>query len=198
VPDAPRALPLADPPRVERADAARNRQRILAAAAGLFAQARAEPPTMDDLAKAAKVGRATLYRRYPTVGAVAEALLDEHERELQARILSGPPPLGPGAGPGQRLAAFYDAMVALLDKHARLVLGTETGQLRFGTGAYGFWSAHVRHLLVEAGATDPPVLADLMLAPLDPQLFLHQRGAGMSSERIAAGLRALAEGVAGL
>src|SRR6187402_63046 len=111
MPDAGLALPLADPPKVERADAVRNRQRILAAAAGLFAEPRAQPLTMDDLAKAAKVGRATLYRRYPTVGAVAKALLDEHERELQEGILSGPAPLGPGAGPGERLAGFYEAMV---------------------------------------------------------------------------------------
>jgi AcrR family transcriptional regulator len=197
VADVPRALPLADPPKVERADAARNRQRILEAAAALFADPHSQPVTMHDLAKAAKVGRATLYRRYPTVGAVAEALLDEHERELQAQILSGPAPLGPGAGPGERLAAFYDAMVGLLDQHAMLVLGSEIGQFRFRTGAYGFWRAHVVHLLIEAGASDPPVLADLLLAPLDPQLFLHQRAGGLSSQRIAAGLRSLAQRACG-
>ena len=195
MPDAGLALPLADPPKVERADAVRNRQRILAAAAGLFAEPRAQPLTMDDLAKAAKVGRATLYRRYATVGAVAKALLDEHERELQEGILSGPAPLGPGAGPGERLAGFYEAMVGLLDRHAMLVLGSEIGQLRFGTGAYRFWRAHVRHLLEEAGVADPSVLADVLLAPLDPQLFLHQRQAGVSSKRIAASLRSLADAV---
>jgi AcrR family transcriptional regulator len=195
VPDTPPALPLSDPPRVERADAARNRKRILTAAAQLFAERGSRPPTMDELAKAAKVGRATLYRRYPTVAAVAEALLDEHERELQDEILSGPAPLGPGAGPEQRLAAFYEAMVGLLEQHASLVLGTEVGQLRFGTGAYAFWRTHVRHLLEQAGTPDPHVLADLALAPLDPQLFLHQRKAGVSSERIAAGLRWVAGAV---
>ena len=195
MPDSPTALPLADPPKVERADAARNRARILSAAARLFAEPGSRAPTMDELAKAAGVGRATLYRRYPTVAAVAEALLDEHERELQQKILSGPPPLGPGAGPEQRLAAFYEAMVDLLEQHASLVLGTEIGQLRFGTGAYAFWRAHVRHLLEQAGAPDPAVAADIALAPLDPQLFLHQREAGVSAERIAAGLRWVAGAV---
>ncbi len=195
MPHARPALPLADAPTVERADAARNRKRILMAAAELFAEERQRPITMDDLARAAEVGRATLYRRYPTVGAVAEALLDEHERELQERILSGPAPLGPGAAPGERLIAFYAAMVDLLDQHATLVLGTEVGQLRFGTGAYGFWRAHVRHLLDEAEAPDPSVLADLLLAPLDPQLFLHQRDAGVSRQRIADALAALADAV---
>ena len=97
--------------------------------------------------------------------------------------------------PRERLVAFYAAMVDLLDQHATLVLGTEVGQLRFGTGAYGFWRAHVRHLLDEAGAPDPPVMADLLLAPLDPQLFLHQREAGVSSKRIAASLGSLADAV---
>ncbi|MEV4621160.1 helix-turn-helix domain-containing protein [Asanoa sp. NPDC049573] len=47
----------------ERADAARNRERVLAAAAELFASRGPQNVTMDDIAKAAGVGRATLYRR---------------------------------------------------------------------------------------------------------------------------------------
>jgi AcrR family transcriptional regulator len=38
---------------------------------------------MDQIARAAGVGRATLYRRYPDPVAFAVALLDKHERELQ-------------------------------------------------------------------------------------------------------------------
>lgn len=189
-------LPLADePPRAERADAARNRRRILDAAAKVFAGRSAASVSMDDLAKAAGVGRATLYRRYPTVGAVAEALLDDHERALQEGILSGPPPLGPGAPPGERLAAFYAAMVALLDQHANLVLGTEVGQQRFQTGAYRFWRAHVRHLLTDGGADDDETLADLALAPLDPSVFLDLRRRGVGTDRISQALQSMAEGV---
>src|SRR5690348_11279776 len=99
---------------------------------------------MDDIAKAAGVGRGTLYRRYPDRAAIAAALLDSHERELQAQLLAGEPPLGPGAPPAERLAAFYAAMVRLLERHAHLVLGTEIGHSRLQTGAYGFWRAHVR------------------------------------------------------
>src|SRR5215218_247382 len=103
---------------------------------------------MDDIARTAGVGRATLYRRYPDVGSVAEALLDEHERALQEQLLRGDPPLGPGAPPADRLAAFYRAMVALLDEHLPLVLGADAGAARFEVGSYGFWRAHVRALLV--------------------------------------------------
>lgn len=183
---------------MERADAARNRARILDAAADLFAAKGAPNVTMDDIAKAAGVGRGTLYRRYPDRASIAVALLDEHERVLQERLLRGAPPLGPGAAPAERLAAFYAAMVDLLEAHAHLVLGAETGRSRFETGAYGFWRAHVRSLLVAASVPAPDALVDVLLAPLAPEVYSYQRtGKGLSSAGITAALRRLAEGVLG-
>src|SRR5439155_3521180 len=110
---------------------ARNRQRVLDAAERLFGSAEPGAVTMEDIARAAGVGRATLYRRFPNPAAVAVALLDEHEYRLQERILHGEPPLGPGAKPQERLAAFYEAMVDLLERHLHLALGAETGAARF-------------------------------------------------------------------
>ena len=176
-----------------RADAARNQAKVLAAAEELFAARGADDVTMDDIAKAAGVGRGTLYRRFPDRASIAVALLDSHERELQERLLSGPPPLGPGAPPAERLAAFYDAMLSLLDKHVHLVLGTEVGASRFATGAYGFWRAHVRSLLVDV--PDPDATVDVLLAPLAPDLFQHQRALGISLERQRSALAGLAAGV---
>lgn len=176
----------------ERADAARNRARVLAAAEDLFATRGASEVTMDDIAKAAGVGRGTLYRRYPDRASIAVALLDEHERALQEKLLGGPPPLGPGAPPAERLAAFYAAMLDLLDRHAHLVLGTEVGHSRFTTGAYGFWRAHVRSLLVAAGNPDPDALVDMLLAPVAPDVYEHQRSGGITRERQETALRLLA------
>ena len=181
----------------ERADAARNRARVLAAAAELFTTRDPRTVTMDDIAKAAGVGRATVYRRYPDTGSIAVALLDEHERALQERLLRGEPPLGPGAPPASRLAAFYAAMIKLLDAHADLVLGTETGGARFATGAYGFWSTHVHSLLVEAGITQPDVMVDVLLAPLAAEVYVHQRARGLTSEQITAALGRLAHAALG-
>lgn len=163
----------------ERADAARNRQRVLAAAERLFATAAPASVTMGDIARAAGVGRATLYRRFPDPASVAVALLDEHERRLQQELISGRPPLGPGAAPADRLAAFYTAMVDLLDQHLHLALGAECGSARFGTGAYGFWRLHVHGLLAEAEVPDADTLVDSLLAPLAPEVYQfqrHQRG----------------------
>lgn len=187
-----------DAPRpAERTDAARNRAKVLAAAAELFATRDPRTVTMDDIAKAAGVGRGTLYRRYPDRTAIAEALLDEHERALQEQLLRGAPPLGPGAAPADRLAAFYGAMVELLTAHAHLVLGAETGGARFATGAYGFWSAHVRALLVDAAVPQPDSLVDVVLAPLAAEIYLRQRERGLTPEQITDGLAVLAHRLLG-
>jgi AcrR family transcriptional regulator len=181
----------------ERADAARNRTRVLAAAADLFATRDPRTVTMDDIAKAAGLGRATVYRRYPDTWSIAVALLDEHERILQERLIRGDPPLGPGAPSATRLAAFYAAMIELLDAHADLVLGTESGGARFATGAYGFWSAHVRSLLVDAGIADPDGLVDTLLAPVSAEIYVHQRAGGLTSAQITDALSRIAHGVLG-
>ncbi len=173
----------------ERADAARNRMRVLKAAEELFATRDARHVTMDEIAKAAGVGRATLYRRYPDPASIATALLDEHERRVQEHILSGPPPLGPGAAPADRLAAFHLAMTDLLERHLHLVLGAETGSARFATGAYRFWRLHVRMLLTEAGVPDPDAAADAVLAPLAPEVYQFQRHTlGLSQARVTEAL----------
>lgn len=180
-------LPLALPSqrRRERADAARNRALVLAAAAELFRARDPRTVTMEEVARAAGVGRATLYRRFPDVRSIAVALLDQHERDLQERLLIGAPPLGPGAPPAARLAAFYRAMVELLEQFLPLVLGAETGSARFDAGAYGFWHAHVRTLLTEGGVPEPGRLADIALAPLAPELYQRQREVlGLKPEQI--------------
>jgi AcrR family transcriptional regulator len=182
----------------ERADAARNRSRVLAAAEQLFTARGPENVTMEDVARVAGVGRATLYRRYRDLASIAVALLDRHEAKLQEQLMGGRPPLGPGASPADRLCAFYSAMVELLEQHLPLVLGAEIGSSRFETGAYGFWRAHVRALLVEAGVPDPETMVDVALAPLAPDVYRYQRHVlGLSSSRVAGSLHVLARRLLG-
>ena len=189
-------LPIAEPSRrPERADAARNRARVLAAAQRLFAERGATAVSMEDIARAAGVGKGTLYRRYPDRASVAVALLDDHEHALQERLLSGPPPLGPGAPPAQRLAAFYAAMIELLDQHLDLALAAGTGAVRYRTGAYAFWRAHVHTLLTAAGVPDPDdVLAEILLAPLAVDLHRHLASRGASTRQLRTALERLAVG----
>ncbi len=152
----------------ERADAARNRLRILAAAERLFRTHGVAGVTMDDVAAQAGVGKGTLYRRFGDKGGLAVALLDQRERELQQRMLSGPPPLGPGAPAADRLGAFVRAYLDLVEAQLDLVLLSETSTpgARLRTGAHAFWRQHCRYLLAESDATDPELRADVLLAGL--------------------------------
>jgi AcrR family transcriptional regulator len=163
----------APPP--ERADAARNRLRVLAAAEHLFAERGVAGVTMDDIAAEAQVGKGTLYRRFADKGGLAFALLDQRERDLQQQILSGPPPLGPGTDPTARLTAFIDGYLRFLDRHLDLVLLSETSTpgARLRTGAHSFWGLHCRYLLDQAGAPSPDLRAELLLAGLAADQVRH-------------------------
>jgi AcrR family transcriptional regulator len=146
---------------------------------------------MEEIAAAAGVGKGTLYRRYPNVASIAVALLDEHERRLQEEIVRGKPPLGPGAAPAARLVAFYSAMTELLERHGHLALAAETGAHRYLTGAYRAWTTHVALLLDEAGLGEQEALVDVLLAPLAPDVYAHQRKR-LTRQQIANSLAILA------
>jgi AcrR family transcriptional regulator len=67
-----------------RADAERNRKRLLDAARTLFAE-RGLDVSMDDIADAAGVGVGTAYRRFRSREEIIDALFDERLAEMQAR-----------------------------------------------------------------------------------------------------------------
>jgi AcrR family transcriptional regulator len=192
-----KSLPIAGE-RPERADAARNRERILDAARRLIAKRGVQRVTLEQVAAEAGVGRATLFRRFPDRGALLLALLDEHERKLQDEILSGAPPLGPGAAPSRRLTAFAATLFDLTLEHRELLLGSETTAplARMHTGAYAVWHLHLAGLLAELRPdADPDVLADLILALYDAELqqFLaEERNRKLSRKLLLDSVRRLA------
>jgi AcrR family transcriptional regulator len=160
-------------PAQERADAARNREKVLAAAAALFAAHGADGVSMDAVAAAAGVGKGTLFRRFGDKSGLAVALLDERERDLQERILSGPPPLGPGAPAPERLIAFVEAYLDYLFDHLQLVRMSETASpgARYRIGAYRFWHRHTVILLTAARpGCDAEVLAHALLAAVGAEV----------------------------
>ncbi|HEX6945387.1 MAG TPA: helix-turn-helix domain-containing protein [Casimicrobiaceae bacterium] len=181
----------------ERADAARNRAKILAAAEELIAERGIEHVSMDDVARRACVGKGTLYRRFGDRASLALALLQEHEAELQESLLRGAPPLGPGAPACERLGAFGDAYLDHLERHAPLIAAAEHGG-RPNLAPYLAYRLHVMHLLREADPRcDADVLADALLATLSAPLFAHQRLVReIELERLKAAWHALVDGLA--
>ena len=99
-------LPLLGEPAPERRDAARNREALLVAAEALIEHCGIDGVTMDAVAAAAGVGKGTVFRRFGSREGLMAALLNFSETEWQASVISGPPPLGPGAPPMERLLAF--------------------------------------------------------------------------------------------
>jgi AcrR family transcriptional regulator len=184
--------------RPERADAARNRARILDAARSLFAERGVREVSLEEVARAAGVGKATLFRRFGDRGALFLALLDEHERELQDAVLRGAPPLGPGAPARERLLAFLDALLRLSLEHRELLLASETARpgARVQTGAYAFWHRHVSWLLGELGAArDPDLLAHLLLAAFDAELLTALQDQGRDEASVRDAIHAVAIGL---
>jgi AcrR family transcriptional regulator len=169
-------LPILDGEPRERADAQRNRAKVLEAAAELIACRGVENVSMDAIAAAAGVGKGTLFRRFGDRAGLARALLQEHTRELQEAIIRGPAPLGPGAPPRERLKAMARAQLDLLSGHADLMAASEAGRpaARFSTGPYAFLRLHVGTLVREADPeADWEILTDILLAPLATESFVY-------------------------
>ena len=194
-------LPLAQPsPGAlgERADAARNRRRILDATAALVAERGIEHVSMQDVAEAACVGTGTLYRRFGDRAGLAMALLDEQARALQDALLAGPPPLGPGAPAAERLEAFGHAYLAHLEAVAEvLVAGTPAG--REASGPYQLYVTHLAMLVRQAAPhADAEYQAQVLLAALNPSQHLHcRRVLGWPLERLRAGWSELVAALVG-
>jgi AcrR family transcriptional regulator len=68
-------------PKPLRADARRNRERIMTAARAVFADKGSEAQ-IDDVAKRAKVGVGTVYRHFPTKEALVDAVVREGFEEI--------------------------------------------------------------------------------------------------------------------
>ena len=187
----PLDLPVAGEP-CERADAARNRDRILCAAAQLFEET-ADPNTvtMDAVAAAAGVGKGTVFRRFGDRAGLMRSLLDEHETAFQENAIRGEPPLGPGAPAVDRLVAFGHARFDLLERHGLMIAAAEAserGDARFDEPVYTFYRAHIAMLLREASPDcDADYVTEALLAPLAATMFRYQRWRrGMSLDRVKA------------
>jgi AcrR family transcriptional regulator len=185
-------LPLLEPDG-ERADAARNRARILQSAARLFEERDADCVSMDDVADAAGVGKGTVFRRFGSRAALVQAVLSDYESGFQERLIRGCPPLGPGAPPRERLVAFGEGVLDLLERHALLIAAAEVRGARLLSAPYGVYRLHVTLLLREADpACDAEALAEMLLAALSAELFLHLRHArSIPLARLKSGWREL-------
>ncbi len=190
--------------RAERADAAHNRRLLLATAREMLAEQGAGKLTMDALAERAGLGKGTVFRRFGSRAGIFQALLDDDERNFQEQVLSGPPPLGPGARPLDRLIAYGRARIDFLIRHREIARATLDGRESVPAGSQTPMSrAHIRLLLgqLRLGAADLDVLATQLTAALDGPLLLYLSSATLAgtapqiSERLGHGWEDLVQRV---
>lgn len=161
-------------PRAERADAARNREQLLEAVREIIAEQGAEAVTMDGLAERAGLGKGTVFRRFGTRAGIFKALLDADERRFQEHVLSGLPPLGPGADPVARLVAYGRARIAFLVDNQAVARAALDSSQPVPAGAVPFSQPHIRMLLGQADVRLPSLdgLAIQLTAALEAPLLL--------------------------
>jgi polyketide synthase 12 len=170
-------------PRAERADAARNRLHLLATAREMLAEQGVDKVTMDGLAERAGLGKGTVFRRFGTRAGIFQALLDDDERAFQEQVLSGPPPLGPGAPPTERLIAYGRARIGFLFEHREIARAALDGHQSIPAGPEMSLSRmHIRMLLgqMDLGGGDLDVLAVQLTAALDGPLLLYLSASDLS------------------
>jgi AcrR family transcriptional regulator len=187
--------------RRERADAARNRRAILLATEELLTQHRPEHISMEQVAAAAGVGKGTVFHRFGNRMGLMRALMVERALALHDAVTTGPPPLGPGATPRERLLAFLDAVVDLVARnkgllaalgHAVTTTHKPEEDPRSAHPVYQFWHGHIAALISEeCPDLDAELLAHILLATLnsDPILRMLAQDEG---PRFAESLRILA------
>ena len=97
-----------------RADAVRNRDRIVEIARGLFREKGYDAVSMEEIAKAAEVGAGTLYRHFPTKETLYDAAIQAWVETVTAAVEKA---LAGEGSPRDRLLTWFDTYVEFLTRH---------------------------------------------------------------------------------
>jgi polyketide synthase 12 len=179
----------------------RSRLYLLATAREMLAEQGVDKLTMDGLAERANLGKGTVFRRFGTRAGIFQALLDDDERAFQEQVMSGPPPLGPGATPLDRLIAYGRARIAFQLGHYDIARAALDGTQPIPAGEGTISRVHIRMLLgqMHLDATDLDVLAVQLSAALEGPFLLYlsvsdlTEAALQSGERLAQGWQDLVQ-----
>lgn len=199
-----RALPVVGQPEAprERADAVRNRARILAAARAMLRRMPADALCMDALCAEANVGKGTLYRRFVDKAALLHALLDEDERLLQEDVQAAFQGGARGAQARVQLRELLEKLHRFVVEHADLLAAAEASarpSARLASAPYA-WRRSLVVLMLEQSGVAPRVAAEHVAEVLIVALSAEVAVRALRQQPAAAVLqqgRALFEGVMG-
>jgi AcrR family transcriptional regulator len=140
-----------------RADAARNADRIVRAAREVYAELGPDAP-MDAIARRAGVGERTLYRRFPTKGELARAVIDQSIAENLSPVIER---ARKRSNPLRGLADLIEAAMALgAREHNVLVVARKAGSLTDVSTQLDETLADLTRRAQDAGLVRPDVVAD--------------------------------------
>ena len=112
-----------------RADARRNQETLLDAAAAIFVKSGVDAPVRDIAAKAG-VGLGTIYRHFPTR---ADLVIAVYRHQVEACAEAGPALLASSASPYAALAQWIDLFVDFLVTKHGLAGALQSDRARFET-----------------------------------------------------------------
>jgi AcrR family transcriptional regulator len=158
------------PARSKRADAQRNEQTLLAAAAATFVTSGVNAP-IRDIAAAAGVGIATIYRHFPTR---ADLIVAVYRHQVEACAAAGPQLLADLASPVDALRQWADLFVDFLITKHGLAIALRSDRTGFD-GLHAYFVDRLR-----------PVCAQLLAAAeqageISPQIDAHELMLGIGS-----------------
>ncbi|HJP73252.1 MAG TPA: TetR family transcriptional regulator [Pseudonocardiaceae bacterium] len=122
--------------RPRRADAQRNRDLLLAAAKDVFTERGVDAP-LDDIARRAGVGNATMYRHFPTRSDLIVAVYADEVAELCARGER----LATSHGPREALFAWLADFIAHVTSKKELALAIVDDRTEARSTLFGQWHA---------------------------------------------------------
>lgn len=117
------------PVRPKRADARRNEETLLNAAAEVFVTSGVDAPVREVAAKAG-VGMGTIYRHFPTR---ADLIVAVYRHQIEALADSGPALLAEHDSPSAALVVWMDGFVAFLVTKHGLASALQEDQAQFET-----------------------------------------------------------------
>lgn len=148
-----------------RADALRNRARILDAAEAVFAD-RGPQASTEEVARRAGVAIGTVFRHFPTKSDLLTALM----KRLLEQITADATSLALQGDPGTALFEFFDRLVGRTRKNRTVVaLLADAGREVPIAAPLGTLAGTIKDLLVraqQAGAVRPQIQADEVMALL--------------------------------
>ena len=198
-------LPIVQPAvRTERRDAAENRLQILKTASKLFAEQGVDQVCMSEIAKAAGVGKGTLYRRFSNKGDLCLALLDTELKQFQNKVMGAlRQKYEAGQKVSERLNWFIQEAVSFTQSHLDLMV--EISDIGSDNAVQDvnqphFWmemtvKGHLQQMAQEGtlpAGLDLDYVTAAILSPLDARILkTHLHSRNFSVQQVSSGIQSI-------